>query len=71
MDHDQFSQILLQDSLGPIKNLCKFCLYQGPLESTSNDFWQMVWEQESTLIVMLNKCFEKGVLKFIFYIVTF
>lgn len=37
-----------------------YVLTQGPLSSTCNDFWQMVWEQESTLIVMLNRVIEKN-----------
>ncbi|KAM3721503.1 Tyrosine-protein phosphatase non-receptor type [Dirofilaria immitis] len=40
-----------------------YILTQGPLSTTSNDFWQMVWEQNSTLIVMLNKLVEKGLPK--------
>jgi len=34
---------------------------QGPLPSTVNDFWQMVWEYESKCIVMLCNLQEDGV----------
>lgn len=33
----------------------RYILTQGPLPTTACHFWQMVWEQNSTAIVMLNK----------------
>lgn len=36
---------------------------QGPLMNTANDFWQMVWEQRSVLIVDLCRPVENGSLK--------
>jgi len=38
----------------------RYILAQGPLENTSCHFWQMVWEQNSKAVVMLNKTIEKG-----------
>uniref|UniRef100_A0A914HJR1 protein-tyrosine-phosphatase n=1 Tax=Globodera rostochiensis TaxID=31243 RepID=A0A914HJR1_GLORO len=36
---------------------------QGCLEETVNDFWQMVWQEESRLIVMVTKEVERGRVK--------
>lgn len=41
----------------------KYILTQGPLKQTVGHFWQMVWEQNSTAILMLNKLVEKNTVK--------
>lgn len=38
----------------------EFIVTQGPLHSTRDDFWRMVWESGSRAIVMLTRCVEKG-----------
>ncbi|XP_066253598.1 tyrosine-protein phosphatase non-receptor type 4 isoform X2 [Euwallacea similis] len=38
----------------------RYIATQGPLQSTTEDFWQMVLEQGSTLIVMLTTVIERG-----------
>ncbi|XP_014661897.1 PREDICTED: tyrosine-protein phosphatase non-receptor type 1-like [Priapulus caudatus] len=40
-----------------------YILAQGPLVHTSGDFWQMVWEQNSKAVIMLNKVIEKNTIK--------
>ena len=36
---------------------------QGPMPSTVNDFWRMLWEQRSTVVVMLTDLRENGVVR--------
>jgi len=33
---------------------------QGPLRNTSNDFWRMMWEEKSDVVVMLTRLRENG-----------
>ncbi|XP_071091883.1 tyrosine-protein phosphatase non-receptor type 1-like [Haliotis cracherodii] len=41
----------------------KYILTQGPLDHTTPQFWQMIWEQKTKAVVMLNRIIEKGTLK--------
>ncbi|CAF1108335.1 unnamed protein product, partial [Didymodactylos carnosus] len=40
---------------------CKYIATQGPLPHTTNAFWQMVWENGSSVIVALTRPIEDGV----------
>lgn len=41
----------------------KYIATQGPLESTVSDFWQMIWQNNTEIIVMVCKIYEKSRLK--------
>lgn len=38
----------------------RYVATQGPLQSTSEDFWQMILEEECTHIIMLTTVVERG-----------
>ncbi|KAM3872439.1 tyrosine-protein phosphatase non-receptor type 1 [Diretmus argenteus] len=40
-----------------------YILTQGPLPNTCGHFWEMVWEQRTRGVVMLNRIIEKGSVK--------
>ncbi|WWC69963.1 uncharacterized protein I206_103907 [Kwoniella pini CBS 10737] len=41
----------------------RYIATQGPLDATYHDFWTLVWEQGVTVIVMITKQFEGGLIK--------
>lgn len=66
------SRLILQDEAGNsehyinasyitgFKHPKEYIASPAPLETTSSDFWRMVWEHKSRLIVMLCKFIENG-----------
>ncbi|XP_051766763.1 receptor-type tyrosine-protein phosphatase C [Ctenopharyngodon idella] len=41
----------------------KYIAAQGPKDETIDDFWRMVWEQKSSIIVMVTRCEEGNKIK--------
>lgn len=68
-DHSRISlQLLTNDyinaSLISVEEAQRnYILTQGPLPNTCGHFWEMVWEQRSRGVVMLNRVIEKGSVK--------
>nr|XP_057928303.1 receptor-type tyrosine-protein phosphatase C isoform X2 [Doryrhamphus excisus]XP_057928304.1 receptor-type tyrosine-protein phosphatase C isoform X2 [Doryrhamphus excisus] len=45
----------------------KYIAAQGPKEETVCDFWRMIWEQQSSIIVMVTRCEEGNKVKCVQY----
>jgi len=54
-DYINASYIIDADPMHP-----KYIATQGPLQNTVPDFWQMVWEQHVSVIVMLTQLIDMG-----------
>jgi len=37
-----------------------YIVTQGCLRNTVDDFWKMIWQEDSRIIVMITKLFEKS-----------
>lgn len=48
---------------GPKDNTNYYIACQAPMENTINDFWRMIWEQNSKVIIMATDLSESGVEK--------
>ena len=51
--------VLFQIPISNTEMVNRYIATQGPLPTTCDAFWQMIWEQECTLILMLTPLFER------------
>ncbi|XP_067145114.1 tyrosine-protein phosphatase 10D-like [Centruroides vittatus] len=59
-DDEEGSDYINSNYIPGFNSLREFIVTQGPLHSTRDDFWRMVWEQNCRAIIMLTRCIEKG-----------
>lgn len=43
-----------------------YIVTQGCLHNSVNDFWKMIWQEDSRVIVMITKLYEKSKVCFLF-----
>ncbi|CAH1154808.1 unnamed protein product [Phaedon cochleariae] len=53
---------------GPKNTRGYYIATQAPMEDTVDDFWRMIWEQQSKVILMITLLFENGVEKSVDYL---
>ncbi|RZC33380.1 mucin-22 [Asbolus verrucosus] len=53
---------------GPKNTKGYYIACQAPMQNTVDDFWRMIWEQQSKVILMLTHLFENGVEKCVDYL---
>ena len=49
----------------------RYIATQAPLEHTRGDFWRMVWEQQSRVVIMLTNLEERGLVIIFRLFITF
>ncbi|KAK6473840.1 receptor-type tyrosine-protein phosphatase V-like [Huso huso] len=60
IDSEPNSDYINANFIPGYSSLQEFICTQGPLRSTTTDFWRMVWEQNVRSVVMLTLCKEHG-----------
>ncbi|XP_015120577.1 mucin-4 isoform X2 [Diachasma alloeum] len=69
INNDPLSEYINASYVRGPKNATKYYIAcQAPIESTVTDFWRMIWEQQSKVIIMLTDLIENGVEKCAEYI---
>ncbi|XP_035210357.1 tyrosine-protein phosphatase non-receptor type 9-like, partial [Stegodyphus dumicola] len=63
VDDDPYSDYVNANFVDGYKQKNAFISSQGPLPKTFPDFWRMIWEQETQVIVMTTKTVERGRVK--------
>uniref|UniRef100_A0A665VCF8 protein-tyrosine-phosphatase n=1 Tax=Echeneis naucrates TaxID=173247 RepID=A0A665VCF8_ECHNA len=59
LHNDEGSDYINANFIPGYKHVKEYIATQGPLPETRNDFWQMVLQQKSSIIVMLTQCNER------------
>ncbi|XP_035825658.1 tyrosine-protein phosphatase 10D [Aplysia californica] len=62
-DDDDSSDYINASFIPGFRGPREYIAAQGPLPSTTEDFWRMVWENGVTAVVMLTQCVERGKVK--------
>jgi hypothetical protein len=63
MEHDYINANYIEGARLPGQPKVRYIATQAPLPATMEDFWWMVWQEKSCVIVMLTKLREKGTVK--------
>lgn len=60
VDGDPYSDYINANYVDGYKQKNAFITTQGPLPKTFSDFWRMVWDQQSLVVVMTTRAVERG-----------